>query len=674
MYESQNSNYYAQAYKSAMREYSKSISKGQSGYLPSLEGLIKNNEIFSEVNLGIMEIPLKKIVGTYTHMRSMSFAGNFMPLMKDGTEFSSKWVGLSMAHVNDGIRDPIKVYEYLNWFYVIEGNKRVSVLKYFDAYSIHAEVQRLIPKMDENDINIKIYYEFLPFYQKTKINFFFSFLNWNSKINSIWFSREGGFEQLLEYFDKFKFNIKKYKDINRYYFLEKHVYYHFRKIYYEIGGNKLNITTGDAFLEYIKVYGIPSSVSDRRLKDTLKKFLSELEALSSNELIDIQTEPTESGIGNVMSTISNLVSSRKKYKVAFAYAKSPKTSCWSYSHELGRIHIQKAMEDQITTSYIDNVPENEDAYRFIRRLAEKDNDVIFTTSPTFIEATLKVALEYPNIKFLNCSEAFSYKHVNTYFGRIYEPRFLTGIIAGAATKTDILGYVATYPLPEVICGINAFALGAKMVNPYVKVKVVWTHQWTGSEKSQKASLSLMDAGADIISHQNTAVHQDISSEFGIYSMVCGSDSDDCGPSKYLAVPIWNWGIFYEKILKNVLSDSWKTVADMFGHSSKLINFWWGMDSGVVDIIYSDKRVPIETQKLIELMKRMIINNAYHPFTGPIYDQKGEIMIPQDAIASNEQVLTMDWLVDVVEGDLPIISQMETLQHLSTETLTIEKDE
>ncbi len=660
MYESQNSNYYAQAYKSGMREYSKNISKGQSGYLPSLEGLIKNSEIVSEVNLGIMEIPLKKIVGTYTHMRSMSFAGNFMPLMKDGTEFANKWSGLCNFHINDGIRDPIKVYEYLNWFYVIEGNKRVSVLKYFDAYSIHAEVLRLIPKMDENDVNIKIYYEFLKFYQKTKIN-------------SIWFSREGSFIQLLEYFDNFKINLKRFKDIDRYEYLQKHIYYNFSIIYNEIVGDRLNITTGDAFLQYIKVYGLPDNVSEKKLRETLKKFTSELEPLSSNEQTDIQTQPSESGISNVMSTIGSLVSLRKKINVAFAYAKTPETSCWSYSHELGRLHIDNAFEDHITTSYIDNVPENEDAYEYIKRLAENDNDIIFTTSPTFIEATLKVALEYPSIKFLNCSEAFSYKHVNTYFGRIYEPRFLTGIIAGALSKTNILGYVATYPMPEVICGINAFALGARMVNPYVKVKVAWTHQWTSGEKSQNASISLMDEGADIVSHQNTAVHQDISSEFGIYSMVCKSDSNDCGPSKYLAVPIWNWGIFYEKILKNILSDSWKTVADIFGQNSKLINFWWGMDSGVVDIIYSEKRVPKETQKLVELMKKMIISNAYHPFTGPIYDQKGKIRIHPDTIASNEQILTMDWLVDVVEGKLPKTNQPQILQHISTEMLSIEED-
>jgi basic membrane protein A len=172
------------ARKLASKEYSFNVSKGQIGYLPSLEGLLKDVEIVSSVDLGTIEVPLKKVVGTYSHSRSLAFAKNFMPLIHDESEFRDKWLAICKAQLDEGIRDPIKVYEYMNYYYVVEGNKRVSVLKYFNAYSITANVTRLIPKKDKTDIDNVIYYEFLEFNSKTKIY-------------SIWFSRRKSFKLLL---------------------------------------------------------------------------------------------------------------------------------------------------------------------------------------------------------------------------------------------------------------------------------------------------------------------------------------------------------------------------------------------------------------------------------------------------------------------------------------------
>ncbi|MBZ4646161.1 MAG: purine-binding protein [Clostridia bacterium] len=627
------------ARKLALKEFSRNISNGQTGYLPCLEGVIKNTEIVSEVDLGVVDIPLKKIIGTYTHLRSISFARNFMPLLESGTEFEAKWSNLCAAHLSEGIRDPIKAYEYLNWFYVIEGNKRVSVLKYHDAYSIPGHVIRLIPKKQDNDLNSKIYYEFLEFYDKTGIN-------------SIWFSKENSFNKLLEYLENFQLPEIEGQGVDKYRYFANGIYYWFRKIYLESGGNKLNITTGDAFLEYIKIFGIPIDIDEIQLRSTIKKLYSELEALSERQTIDIQTKPPEDFKPNVISAITTLVTPKKKLKVAFAYGRTIQTSGWTYAHELGRLHVEKVLGDQITTSYIENVPETEEAYQYFKQLAEEENDIVFTTSPTFINPTLKAALEYPQVKFLNCSETHTYKHVSTYFGRIYEPRFLAGIIAGAMTKTDMIGYVASYPIPEVISSINAFALGAKMVNPYVTVKVAWTHQWLGGDKSKNASIELIEWGADIISHQNTLVPQQASKEFGVYSTVCDMDKKNCVPNKHLALPIWHWGIFYEKMLKNIINGSWNAIDRLFSTNSKLVNFWWGMDAGVVDIFYSKKFVPLQTQKLVEFIKKMIMNNAYDPFTGPVYDQAGVLRINAEERASNEQILSMDWFVDIVEGELP----------------------
>lgn len=622
--------YYEDARKLGLKVYTKNISSGHTGYLPFLEGVLKNIEIVSEVDLGIVDIPLKKIVGTYTYARSLSFAHNFMPLLGANTEFGQKWLNLCNSHLNEGIRDPIKVYEYMNWFYAVEGNKRVSVLKYFDAYSIPGKVTRLIPKRDENDKDIAIYYEFLEFYRKTGIN-------------TIWFTRRNSFGRLLNCINSLELDDS--QNLNRYKYFTNSIYLPFRKTYHESGGQKLAITTGDAFLEYTKIYGLPIEISESLLKSRLGPFLPELEQLSHEESVDIQTMPVIK-VEGIISTLTTLVRPKKEVKIAFAYAKDIQKSSWSYSQEMGRNHVDNVLKDYVTTSYIDNVPEDIRAYEHFKKLAEEGNEVIFATSPSFINATLKAALEFPDVKFLNCSETHSYKHVNTYFGRIYEPRFLAGVAAGAATKSNILGYVGTQPIPGVINGINSFALGAKMVNPNVRVKVEWANQWDSQEKSEVASRILIDGGADVISHHDTLSNREFSKEYGVYSVLCSIDSKNCEKNDYIAAPVWNWGIFYEKILRSIINNSKK----MTGH--KLVNFWWGMDSGIVDFFYSKRSVPRETQKLLDFLKNMIINGAFNPFAGPIYNQNGTLKIKPGQVATRQQIITMNWFVDVIDSELP----------------------
>jgi basic membrane protein A len=623
------------ARKLASKEYSFNVSKGQIGYLPSLEGLLKDAEIVSSVDLGTIEVPLKKVVGTYSHSRSLAFAKNFMPLIHDESEFRDKWLAICKAQLDEGIRDPIKVYEYMNYYYVVEGNKRVSVLKYFNAYSITANVTRLIPKKDKTDIDNVIYYEFLEFNSKTKIY-------------SIWFSRRKSFKLLLSMLEKYSPELRIYKD--KYKHFEAYVYNPFREVYHELGGDRLPITTGDAFLEYAKICGIPDEINRRELRITLKSLIKELEHFEKDENINILTEPQEPPSGGVLSTLTSLIMPPKKLKVAFIYARTIEGSGWTYSHELGRQHIEDVFKDQITTSYVENVPENEEAYYSIKKFADDGYDVIFTTSPIYMNATLRCALEYPNIKFFNCSENRPYMHLSNYFGRTYEPRFLTGIIAGAMTKSNIIGYTATSPNPEVISSINAFTLGARMVNPYVVVKIAWTNEWNSPVKSTHVSERLIEQGADIVCNKNLIVPRDVTKKYGVYSMLCSINPKTSLPDKYLAAPIWKWGIFYEKILNNILNETFKTIVDMFSNNTKLLNFWWGMAAGVQDIYYSKTHVPVPTQKMVELMKKLIINNEYHPFTGPIYDINGNLKIGEDEVASSEEIISMDWFVQNVEAE------------------------
>lgn len=640
MKELNSEGYYAAAKKLGLKEYNKNASKGQSGYLPCLEGVLKNTEIVSEVELGIVEIPLKKIIGTYTNLRSLTFAKNFMPIMPEDTEFYTKWRSLCVSHLNEGIRHSIKVYEYLNWFYVIEGNKRVSVLKYFDAYAISASVTRLIPKYDENDIDICIYYEFLKFNKITNIF-------------SIYFSKPSRFSRMLKLLEIYNPVLDSTE--TKFKHFEIYIYKPFSELYKDLGGTKFPITTGDAFLEYAKIYGIPLEIDDKIIIPKIKALLTELEYKSKNPELSIQTNPIENSAPGVFSTLTSFVIPRKKViKAAFVYSRTPETSGWTYAHDRGRQYAEKVLGGQLVTTCVQNVPaEGAEAYNILQKLVDDGNDLIFTTSPIYKKPTLKCAMDNRNVKFFNCSEYQPYVHVGNYFGRTYEPRFLTGIIAGAMTKNNILGYVAASPAHEVVSSINAFTLGARMVNPYVKVKVSWSSEWNNPQKSLLAAESLIKDGADIISNQNLLTPHPITQQYGVFSMLSSIDSKTGLPDKYLAAPIWNWGIFYEKIVKSVLNDTLKTLNDIFASDDKMINFWWGIASGVLDIYYSKDLVPEDTQKLVTLIRKMIIEGIFHPFEGPIYNNRGELIFENDESATHEQILSMDWFVEGVESDLPI---------------------
>jgi basic membrane protein A len=528
---------YSAAKRLAVREYSYCISHGCNGYLPYLDGILKNIEIVSEVDLGIVEIPLKKIKGTYTAMRSVSFARNYMPLMKEQTEFARKWADVYEAQVNEGLRDPIKVYEYLNWFYVIEGNKRVSVLKYLDVYSYSANVIRMIPKYDEENKDIRIYYAFLKFYKRTQMN-------------CIWFSDENSFNELWRLIKDYEPSGRMIKREERFKYFQNAVYGVFRKVYHELGGQKLPITTGDAFLDYIKLNGVPDQFFEEELRPSLRRFIVELDYYKKG--IEIQTEPFFKDERSFLNRLTHIIRHDEKIKVGFAIAKDIQSSSWSYAHELGRMHLEKVMGGQVKTVSIARVPETMEAYDSLLNLVKQGCRVVFSTSPMMINATLKIAMEYPEIIFLNCSNNYSFKHVRTYFGRIYEPRFLSGIVAGAMTKSDRIGYIATVPLPEVISGVNAFALGAKMANPKVEVFLEWTRDWDNAESSKKAGLDLSKHGVDIITHHNTLANRKFSTEYGVFTFSADTAEESFAPEKYLAVPVWNWGIFYEKMVKSIL--------------------------------------------------------------------------------------------------------------------------
>ena len=625
--------YYNDARAKGKKEYGRLKARGQSGHLNSLDGLLKDIEIVGTISLGSYEIPLHKVVGTYYHARRMMFSKNFLPLEGDVTEFSAKWIEVCRAHLEEGIRDAAKVYEYLNYYYVMEGNKRVSVLKYFDAASVHADVVRLIPKYDEEDEDIVLYYAFLEFFEMTKLV-------------SIWLSKPRRFKRLMGYLESYAPEGVKQED--KYVHFEKNVYMPFRKIYLEAGGQSLPMTTGDAFLLYAKLYKIPDFLDEKQVETIMPNLMKELSNYGEHEELEIVTTTDDIEKVSFLGTLSTLIAP-KQIKVGFVYARDTEKSGWTYSHDLGRKYIEDVFKDKVITGTITDVPEDDTAYEVIKEFAEQGAyDVVFTTSEIFRRATLKCAMELPKIKFFSCSGNRPYVHMSNYFGRTYEPRFLAGIIAGSMTKSNIVGYTATDANPEVVSSINAFALGMKLVNPHSRLLVTWTGEWNNPKVSTDISEKLIDMGADMISNKNLIVPRKVTWEYGVYAMLCDIDPETKLPKQYLAAPIWKWGKFYEKIITSVLNGTYQRMISNESSSQRIINFWWGLDADVVDLYASETLIPKDTMKLVNFMKKMIVNDEFSPFTGPVYDTKGELRIQPDMVAVPEEIMAMDWFVDNVE--------------------------
>ncbi len=624
--------YYLDAKAKGKKEYKHMKAKGTSGHLTSLDGLLKDVDIVATVDLGVREIPLKKVVGTYYNARRMVFSKGFMPLEHENTEFGGKWISLCEAHLQEGIREPIKVYEYLNYYYVMEGNKRVSVLKYFDSVTILAQIYRLIPKCDEQDEDIVLYYAFLDFYKITGIS-------------EIWLTKARRFERLLMLLENYEPELSMYDTKYKHFY--HHVYVPFRLLYLKRAEKSAISTTGDAFLLYAKLYQIPLKFDRIQAEKVMPNLLMELQNYGDDEIIEIHTSSELIPKTGILGTLSAIIT-QKKLKVGFVYARNVESSGWTYSHDLGRQHIETYFKDQVTTDYIDDVPEDDQAYEMIHEFAQKGYDIIFSTSEVFRRVTLRCAIENPTVKFFSCSGNRPYVHMTNYFGRTYEPRFLAGIIAGAMTQTNIVGYTATDKSPEVISCINAFAMGMKMVNPRAKLLVAWTGEWNNPKVSTDISEKLIELGADIVSNKNITTPREVTRTYGIYAMLCDIDPSTHKPKNYLAAPVWVWGTFYQKIIESVLSGSYQKLTSHTTDSSRVINFWWGMESGVIDLYYAPEYIPAETAKLVELMKKLIIADQFHPFSGPIYDKEGILRVSSEETMTASEILEMNWFMDTVE--------------------------
>ena len=608
---------YNKAHKLGKRDYQSRLMRGEKPTLEVLDDILPSKGSCSEVSLGLVQIPIDQIVGTKTEGRSNAFAGNFMPILDSRSEFGEKWTKLSIIHEEEGIRDPIKAYEYMNRFYVEEGNKRVSVLKYFGAVSIPGIVTRIIPPKTEEKEN-KIYFEFLDFYEKTKINY-------------IWFSQLGSFQRLLK---AVKGNTEDlWDDDDRMLFSSQ--YNRFTAEYEANGGNKLSITPGDAFLAFIRLYGYQEleNKTVREMKELIIKSWDEFKLLEAGKEVTLKMEPSQ----EKKSILSRLIpTGMSRIKIGFIYTKTPMSSAWIYMHELGRMHIEQKFPDEVSTCCFENITE-EIADTVLESAIQQGCKIIFTTSPSLAKASVKAAIAHPEVHILNCSLNTSHRYIRTYYARMHEAKFLMGAVAGAMAENDRITYVEDYPIYGSIANINAFALGAKMVNPRAKIYLEWT-----SRKDTDVYESIRQVQPSCISGKDMVIPEEQSRLFGVYHVE--------GDRKHnIAMPLVHWGKFYEKLIRNILDGTWKY--DDKQPEKKAINYWWGMSSGVVDIICSNN-LPIGTKRLVELLRKDIASNDFYPFAGVLYSQNGIITRDPCSRLTAEEIVTMDWLAENVIGSIP----------------------
>ena len=607
---------YARAFKLGKKDYQARLLRGEKPTLPVLDDLLPQKGSYSEKPLGMVQIPLERVAGTKTVGRSSSFAGNFMPILRETTEFAAKWAQLSTSHVIDGIREPIRAYEYMNWFYVEEGNKRVSVMKYFGADSIRGEVVRIVPKRTMEPEN-RIYYEFMEFYKA-------------APMHDIWFSKEGSFAKLQAAVGKAPGECWTQEEL----LLFRSVYTRFAAEFGANGGGKLSITPGDAFLSFLMLYGYDEACrkTANEIRELIIKSFEEYALLQEEEGVDLKMDPDRK-----KKPLHKLFShSSRKLKIAFIYEKTPGTSAWAYSHELGRLYLEQAFADEVSTVCYGNGTK-ENAEQLLADAVDAGCGLIFTTTPPFAQASVKAAIAYPQVRILNCSLNTSHRYIRTYYSRMHEAKFLMGAIAGAMAENAKLTYIADYPIYGSIANINAFALGAKMINPRAKVYLEWTAKKEGDIEEK-----IRENGSSCISGRDMAIPEEASRFFGIYHM-------DGERPRNLAMPLWHWGKFYEQLIRTIMEGTWKY--DENPGAKKAINYWWGMSAGVIDVVCS-KYLPIGTKRLVELLKSTICMGQFNPFSGVLYSQDGTVLSDPDACLSPEEIMTMDWLAENVVGSIP----------------------
>ncbi|MEO8302635.1 MAG: BMP family ABC transporter substrate-binding protein [Betaproteobacteria bacterium] len=328
--------------------------------------------------------------------------------------------------------------------------------------------------------------------------------------------------------------------------------------------------------------------------------------------------------------------------VCFVYVSPIGDAGWSYQHDQGRKEMEKAEGGKVTTKYVESVAEGADAERVIRELAQSGCKVIFTTSFGYMNYTEKVAKQFPNVIFMHATGYKTGPNLGIYNARFYEGRYLNGVVAGKMTKSNVLGYVAAFPIPEVLQGINAFTRGARSVNPKAEVRVIWTNSWYDPGKEREAANTLIAQGADVITnHTDSTSVMQAAEEKGKFAFGYHSDMVKYGPKAQLSATMHLWGDYYTKTVSDALAGTWKSGS-----------IWGGMKDGMIKVAPLNAAVPADVQALAAKLEGEIKAGTLHPFAGPVVDQDGKTRVAAGSNMPDDEMGKMDYYVQGVASKLP----------------------
>lgn len=348
------------------------------------------------------------------------------------------------------------------------------------------------------------------------------------------------------------------------------------------------------------------------------------------------------GAGLAAAVLAGGQAEAEDLKVGFVYVGPIGDHGWTYRHDVGRLAIEKELGAKVKTTYVESVQEGPDAERVIRQLASTGHGLIFTTSFGFMNPTLKVAQRFPNVKFEHATGYKRAENVATYAARFYEGRYVAGLVAAKLTKSNVVGWVGSFPIPEVVQGINAFTVAARKVNPKVEVKVVWVNSWYDPGKEGDAAKALIDQGADIIlQHTDSPAPLQVAEARGVLGFGQASDMKKFAPKAQISAIVDNWDRYYVARTKAVMDGSWKPI-----------DTWGGFNSGMVEMAPFGDMVPADLKATAEQATKDISSGKLHPFAGPIKAQDGSVKVKAGETLDDKALLGMDWYVEGVQGKLP----------------------
>lgn len=617
---------YAKARKLGLKQVRRDIANGRYPYPPALDDLLKGSGSQGEVHVGLLDVDTDLVAGTRTRGRQSMFSRGFMPLGEPGSEFAAKWIALYDSQLEEGVREPIKVFEYQQRFYVQEGNKRVSVAHCLGSPTIPAEVSRVVP-MATDERAWALYNAFSKFYGVCPVY-------------GIAVSSPDAYERLADLAGRSLDAPWPDDDVAALRAARKRFAAAFRKN----GGYDLDLELGDAFIAFLRTCGYAGALAltSAQTEELVKSSWADLiRAVSVTQAVPVRLEEpgaNRPALGQGIASLAKGLASPRPFNVAFIYDEDAQTSGWVALHEAGRLGLEARLGGTVHTRAYPECGSDAAFDEAVRDAASMPADLVISVQPTQMAQTMRAAAAHPEIRFLNCS-ALARGAVRTFSCRMYEAKYLLGMVAGAFSANHRVGYVAESPVMGTLAEINAFALGVAATDPFAEVHLAWIgahgYDWR-RDLVQKAQVS-------VVSGRDNPDPVDPRRPWGLFAVT------DDGAVVDLGHPVWNWSRYYELMIRSIKGSAWARE----GRENKQqgLNYWWGMSSGVIDVFLSNE-VPYGVRKVVACARQAIMSHQLEPFSGELCSQTGVVQLAGALRLDADKIVRMNWLAQNVVGSIP----------------------